>query len=289
MIPTPNRALIARAEHLEARTAEEFVRAAPADLAERLGVAGEWLGPVYRMQARAVDVLMFNRALHLGLAEPATEAALDAIVGAFRAAGVARFFIQVAPGAEPADRLPGWLAARGLAPYNRWMRLAGDPAARLPVGAVPAAWPVDEIGPAEAAAFSAIDGRGFDLPPAMWPWTAALVGRPGWRHFVARDGATPIATAAMFTAGDLAWFGFAATLEAYRGRGAQSTLIAHRLAAARAAGCRHAIVETAEDRPDKPAPSFRNLVRLGFRVLYARDNWLGLNPAGAAGRTPALC
>ena len=34
------------------------------------------------------------------------------------------------------------------------------------------------------------------------------------------------------------------------------------------------VLETAEDRPEKPAPSYHNQIRFGFRPLYAKDNWL---------------
>ena len=78
----------------------------------------------------------------------------------------------------------------------------------------------------------------------------------------------------MRTAGTMAWFSFAGTREGHRGRGAQSALIARRLRDARLAGCTRVSVETAEDKPEKPAPSFRNLRRLGFRFAYLRPNFL---------------
>ena len=91
------------------------------------------------------------------------------------------------------------------------------------------------------------------------------------------------ACAALFVDGDLGWMGSAGTLEAYRGRGAQSSLIARRLADAAAQGVRLVSLETAEDKPEKPAPSFRNQIRFGFRLLYARENWLlAGRPASAA-------
>jgi hypothetical protein len=46
------------------------------------------------------------------------------------------------------------------------------------------------------------------------------------------------------------------------------------MADAAAAGCRHLAVETAEEKPDKPNPSTRNLRRLGFAGLYLRPNYI---------------
>jgi GNAT superfamily N-acetyltransferase len=100
----------------------------------------------------------------------------------------------------------------------------------------------------------------------------------GWRHYLATDGETAVGAAAMYARGAWAWLGLAATLEEARGRGAQSALIARRIADAYAAGVRWLSIETAEDTPERDAPSFRNVVRQGFRVAYLRPNWLWKAP-----------
>jgi hypothetical protein len=63
----------------------------------------------------------------------------------------------------------------------------------------------------------------------------------------------------------------------------QSALIVRRLVDAAGLGCTHAVVETAEPTADKPAPSYRNVTRLGFTLAYARPNFLGLASAGGMG------
>ena len=84
---------------------------------------------------------------------------------------------------------------------------------------------------------------GFEMRPSSAEVLASLVGRPGWHVFVAFDGGTPAAAAAMFVRGEAAWFDWAATDPAFRRRGAQSALLrrrierkppAHRSAGARA-------------------------------------------------------
>jgi len=264
-------------ERLDALAAADYAVACPPALAGRLGVAEERQDGVQLVLATTIDMPMLNRAVGLGIERPAGEDALDAIVDRFHRAGPARWFVHVVPGAAPEGEIERGLEARGLVPFNRWMQLGCDlEAARLPAAAAHPAWRVEPVhGAEQAQAFAAIDGRSFGLPEGAWPWTAALVGRPGWTHYLAWDGGTPIACAAMLVAGGVAWFGFAATVEAWRGRGAQSALILRRLADARARGCRRVVVETAENKPEKPAPSFRNLVRLGFEVCYPRANWLG--------------
>jgi hypothetical protein len=37
------------------------------------------------------------------------------------------------------------------------------------------------------------------------------------------------------------------------------------------------VVETAEDTPEKGAPSFRNMLRFGFQVAYVRPNFIYTN------------
>lgn len=101
--------------------------------------------------------------------------------------------------------------------------------------------------PAEAEhaeAFGRICQLCFALPPALAPWVAALVGRPGWRTFVALDGARPVATAAFHVQGEWAWMGWSATLPSHRGEGAQLALIAEMRLQAGREGCRHLALET---------------------------------------------
>jgi GNAT superfamily N-acetyltransferase len=101
------------------------------------------------------------------------------------------------------------------------------------------------------------------------PWVAGLVGQPGWRHYLAFDGKRAVATAAMYVDGNVAWIDFASTLPECRGRGAQSALIARRVADCAESGVATMVVETAET-----SPSRRNLERLGFAAAYVRPNYL---------------
>ena len=79
----------------------------------------------------------------------------------------------------------------------------------------------------------------------------------------------------MFVTDDVAWLGFGATLEEARGRGGQSAMFATRLADARAQGCRWAVTETGEETEEEPVNhSYRNMLRSGFRLAYARRNWV---------------
>ena len=75
----------------------------------------------------------------------------------------------------------------------------------------------------------------------------------------------------------------AAWSDFYKAGSAQSTsecgLMARRIRDARELGCKMPVVETAEDTPQKGAPSFRNMLRLGFQVAYVRPNFILSNGA----------
>jgi hypothetical protein len=63
-------------------------------------------------------------------------------------------------------------------------------------------------------------------------------------------------------------------LSDFQGRGAQSALIAARMRTAIEAGCELLVAETGDEKPGEHNTSLRNLLRLGFRVLYKRRNWI---------------
>jgi hypothetical protein len=112
------------------------------------------------------------------------------------------------------------------------------------------------------------------LPDGIAPWAAALVGRPRWRCFLAGDGGEPVGTGALFVEDGLGWLGFGGTLPSHRGRGGQTAMLAARIAAGIAAGCRGFSTETGVPLPGEPGPSFRNIGKAGFREAYRRPNFV---------------
>jgi GNAT superfamily N-acetyltransferase len=266
----------ARMERAEAHAVAEMFSGAPDDVVRELGLGWEWVGESLVVWASKLDVLMFNRALHVGQAESATEYELAAIAARFDGEGVPRSFLQLAPEAEPAGELEAWARARGWAPYNRWVRFSR---ALVDLPAPPEGVSVKLIGSAQAETFASILTTAFNMPPVFAAWERAIVGRPNWTHYLAYVDGEPVGCAAAFGVDDVAWCGKAGTLESARGRGVQSALIARRLADAADAGHAHVVVETADDTPERNAPSYRNQLRHGFELRYKRDNWLRAKPA----------
>jgi GNAT superfamily N-acetyltransferase len=257
-----------RAEWIEAAMYADQIAAAPPEIAgeRRLGYARA--GRAVAGWCATSNVLAKNRLIGFGLDAPDDDATLDALLGAIEAAGPPRYMVQVAP---PAAALADRLARRGFTHLNHWAKL------QRRVGPIPDGNPdvaIEVVDAPRAIAWATILEHSFGHGDASIAWQASTVGRPRWIHYLASLDGLPVGSAAMFVEGDTALFSFAGTLETHRGRGIQSALIARRMRDAAERGCEWVVVETAEDQPEKPAPSYRNLRRLGFELLYLRPNWV---------------
>jgi GNAT superfamily N-acetyltransferase len=226
-----------------------------------------------------VDSAFFNRALGLATTAPASAATVDAISTTFRTWGRTQSMIQV-PVEVTTPELEGWLGAAGYRSSRNWVKLWHD---LRQVPEVTSSLRVERIAPRDAAAFGEIVVDAFGMPSIVAPLATCPVGSAGWIHYLGFDGDTPVAAGAMHIDGDTAWLGFGATLEAARGRGGQSAIFAARLRDARDAGCTLAVTETGEETAEDPVNhSYRNMVRLGFNLAYARPNWLRTEPPPAS-------
>lgn len=261
-------------------TTLELVEAAGCeDLCGAAGMVCERIGAAAVCAWPGADLLALNRAVGLGVGTPADPSDVERVAARYRAAGVPRCMVSLAPCAEP-PALAGWLEAAGFRRHTTWVKLARDAS---PPPLVGSDLPVRRLGVPDRDAFVGVLVRAFDWPPEVGAAFAAAVGRSGWAHFGAFDGRDLVAVGGVFVRGGAGWLGPAATLPAARGRGAQSALIAARITHGRAQGCRGFVVETAEETPEKPVQSLRNLRRLGFEVAYLRPNYrLVLDPQPAA-------
>lgn len=252
-------------ELAEARAWSQLYRHAGEATAKDLGVAVFTVGPATAVMAGRVDILAHNRVIGLGLGVPVGDDTVDAIVDAFAAVSARRFFVQLSPYAAPGTS--ELLEERGFRYYNDWVKLSRD--AAMPVAAGATDLDVECIDASRAGEFARVFVDAFDWPRALEPWLATLVGRPGWRHYLALDGGRGVATSAMYVDGDVAWIDFASTLPDYRGRGAQSAMLARRIEECAALGVRTVVAETADT-----GASRRNLERMGFTWRYRRANYL---------------
>jgi hypothetical protein len=257
------------AERIEAQAFTSWHESAPTGFAAEFGVRVVRIGDAVAQVAEKVPFTLYNRVLGLGTLEPATPAMFVALASVYDPAGV-RYAVVVSPEAEP-PQLLRWLEERGFTPRFRdakWVR-GTDSAPDIGTSLR-----IVQIRREHAADFARVAGTVFEEAPEHWPWLASTVEQPGWRHYLAIDGDTPVATAAMFVRNGAAWAGWGATLESHRGRGAQGALLARRIRDAATDGCRLITSETAEDTPEYPSPSYRNMARAGFRLMSVRTHYI---------------
>lgn len=288
-------------ESLEAAMYVDFYQALPGALAAELGVEAHCEGKALRLTARKFDHPFFNRIMGVGLDTPA-EVWIEKARNHYGSLGIRRWMLQVAPHGE-SEVFRSTCQARGLIRLRGWAKHVGPatlaPSAhtdlrilRIGMGEdhpnVPSPPPSDP-GPPKAEwidAWAAIVTEAFAMPKAFRPWLSGLAGRTGWHLYLALDGDTPVGTAALYaptdpgrSAGDgapvarIGHLTFAGTLPRYRGRGVQSALVARRFQDARALGLDWIVTETDEELPDRPNPSYRNMIRLGLPARYVRGNW----------------
>ena len=253
-------------EEVEHRGMLDLYRAAPVAARAAGGLSATERDGVVCLRCDALPgARMFNHVFGLGLDRPAGEDDLARLAAAY---GGRAHHVALSPAARPGE-LGDLLAARGYAPDYGWVKF------RRGVEPLPAPATGLRVVPAEgrhAAAWGAIVARAFELPSFAAAWLAALPGRPGWSCLVAVDGDEPVAAAALFADGAAGWVAFGATLPEHRGRGAQTALLAARVARAAELGCTALAVETGAREPGRVAASYRNILAAGFEPRYLRPN-----------------
>jgi GNAT superfamily N-acetyltransferase len=263
--------MLRSAEEIERAALEDLHEAASPELRVSLGIECRTIGSAFVSIASALptSAIVINRAIGLGHQAPATEDAIREIVEAYRSAGVARYFLQVHPGAQP-QQIDGWLLACGLEKARGWQKFSRG---RDPVPEPRTDLTIREIGPDHGAHSAEILSDAFDLGDQARPWLARLPARDRWHIFMTFDGDLPAGTGALFIDGDVAWTDFAATAPAFRRRGSQSALLRHRVQFALDRGCRQILTCTGEAVPGDPQHSYSNILKAGFKEDYVRLNY----------------
>jgi GNAT superfamily N-acetyltransferase len=255
------------ADEIEARASRDLYAAAPPGMRTR-SVA---IGGATALIAPTLPVSYFNRVIGLGNESPATADAIDRIITAYSEVDVKAYWIHLVPSARPSS-LPALLSQRGFVqpPRRSWAKfLRGAEAPPLPRTDLR----LREARPVDADAVAAVLCAAFGMPPVVGPWFGGLIGRPGWRVWVAEQGGRVVATGSLYVYRETGWLGAGATLADHRGHGAQTALLATRMAAAAEAGCRILATETGEPVKAEPNPSLSNIRRAGFVQICSRLNY----------------
>jgi hypothetical protein len=262
-----SREIVELHERIEADSYRDLIDSASSELRGKLGLEHHALEEGTLFVCRAVDHIMFDRVVGLGLRADPPADVLDRAIAIFERNAIKNWVIQLAPGADALAKL---CDAQGFVRHPRtWAIFSREPE---PAQKIETEVAVHEIGIAERDAFANVVAKSYGVPALAAQWAAAAIGRNRWRYFGGFSGNEMIACGVLYLDHGAGWFGFGATLEGHRGKKAQQAVLAARIEAARQDGATALFTETGIPREGEAGPSFKNIQRAGFRTAYERPN-----------------
>ncbi len=264
-------------EIIERAALEDLNAAANAGLEQTLRKHSDRVGSAFVSAFGALPptAIVVNRTIGLGLSRVAHEESVDEILELYAHAGVTRYFIHVHPRSRPPE-LSAWLARRGLERTRAWMKF--ERGREMPPAA-DTGLQVRLARAEDASAFGRIEADAFDLGAAGAPWLARLVGRADWHIYMSFAGDQPAGAGALYVKDGVGWLDWGATAPAWRGHGSQSALLRRRIMGALDLGCRLIVTATGEAVAGDPQISYKNILKMGFRPSYLRENYAPPKPA----------
>lgn len=257
-------------ERIEAAGLEPLHAEATDEMRARLGLRLKRINGTMVSIAADVPSIVLNRAIGLGLNEPATADGIERICAAYRAHDVDNFYLGIHPDARP-DGIEQLLGNAGLESGRRWMKFERGPD---PAPTSESTLEVREISEEHVDDFGRIAASGFGLTPDAASLFRGLIDRPGYHLYMTFDGETPAGTGLLYIDGDYAWFDWAATEPEFRQQGSQRTVLARRIEDAVDAGCTRLMTCTGEAVPGDQQHSYHNIEWAGFEPTFLRENWV---------------
>ncbi len=239
---------------------------------ERMGLAGRRIGGGIALSASKDTSGFWSKAQGFGFSEPLTGEVLAEVIDFYRSEGTASANFHLPERVLPAD----WaeLAAKyELTPRGTLVKLQRG---NSPVAPAPTTLRVGPISEDDRTAWAAVQIEAFEFEDAdgrMADMLASVGQIENVTAYGAWDGDLLVATGALYVDGQAGELVSGATRPEYRGRGAQSALVARRTQDALAAGCDWVFSETGKPGPGEQNPSLDNLQRAGFQVIYDRPIW----------------
>jgi GNAT superfamily N-acetyltransferase len=153
---------------------------------------------------------------------------------------------------------------------NAWFRSVFVLDLSAPVRVRPTECRIERVGDDDVDHWVDVFAQGFGADHADARLASDEIARasrivPGSHTFLASLNDQSVGCGSVQVVDGVAWLGGAATLPAFRQRGVQSALVAHRLRLATELGCDIAAVTALSN-----GPSARNLVRLGFQLTHTQ-------------------
>lgn len=181
-----------------------------------------------------------------------------------------KFALQIPPDILTDEKIQ-LLKSRGYTYSNSWVTFYRDSS---PVISRGTDLQIKEINKNQAAEFAYMLSEVFAFPHEFDDIAASSIGENAFVSYMAFDGSKPAGSAGVYIIDDSAYLSFANVLPEYRRRGIQGELLRLRIDAARSRGVKWIFVDTGEDSEENPNPSYWNMLRHGFRLLYHRPNYI---------------
>jgi len=257
-----------KAELSEAEAMFDIFREMPRKTIKDAGLSSRSFNGAKAIQSTEAPIIILNCVMGLGFGNKITGTMLDELKEFYK--DTALFALQPAPTVLNDNNIK-LIENKGFVNKSVWAKFIRH---TEPAIAAKTDLTIKEIDKKHALKFAETVIEIYGMHKMFIPQFETIIGRDKWRHFMAFDGSKPAATASLFINGDTGWLGVAATRPEFRSRGAQGALIAIRIDAARESGCKWVSVETGPDTPEKPNPSYRNIMRNNFRLMYFRPNYI---------------
>lgn len=264
--------LVERAERTEAAWMRAVVATTPDPARFVLGTSATDVEGGVVLSATNDPTRYLAKALGFGFDAPVTSSTVGKVIDFYRSRGESSATLQLAPQVLPLD-WPQIVEDHGLILDGSWSKHAADVALLHP-GSMPSSETDLRIERVEAwrlAEWGTVIVRGMGMPDLLGQTLAAGASTDDVYAFGAFHDDQIVAGALLGVHGTTAGLGSAATLPRFRNRGAQTALIAARIAAARELGCEWVVAETDASASGQ---SHKNLTRAGLSVLYGRQNWV---------------
>jgi hypothetical protein len=266
-------ATAAAVEAAEARAWADLIAAAPPAYAARLGLTASRVGGalVIRCAGGGFDRGLFNRAIGLGVVEPATPQTIAEIVAGYRTAGVRRFMLVSQPHCRPAAYTE-WLADAGLRPTGGWDRVVRDAGPLSPSGPSARAFDVRPVAAGSVDTWTAFLARVYRADAE--PWLRSLHGRRGWTHMLVHEQGRLIGARSMYLPGPggLAFLGVDGPVPGVMTADHEpdAALCRALVAEGLAQGAAGFVADIEAPSPARDTAAYGIFSGLGFRVPYTR-------------------
>lgn len=272
-IAMPHVEAAALAETTEAEFMYAYETSASDASKARLGTTVHRMGGGVVLAMRNDPTSYWSKALGFGVESPVDTTLVDSILSTYDGAGLTSATLQIAPPFLP-ESWPDVVATHHLRRSRSVAKLFAD-IGHASAAVPPTSLTVRPLDPTDAVEWARVTLHGFGMPAdaGLVEMIAAVATNPAFRPFAAWEDRQMVAAGALFVHGRVGSLNAGATLPTHRNRGAQTALIAARIAAARQAGCDYLVAEAGQPAPGQRNQSLENLHRAGLRTLYVRDNW----------------